>query len=88
VSDQDPGEGALDGSFEILGEAAAATEPSKGSLDHPSTRDEHETVCRVRALDDFNSPVAFSGKGLLEFGSGITAVSEDVAQPRIDRADR
>src|ERR1700678_2796997 len=29
-----------------------------------------------------------SRKGLLEFGAGVSAVGEDVAQPRIDRADR
>ena len=42
----------------------------------------------IGAFDDFDGPVDLSGEGLLEFGAGITAVGEDLAQPGIGRADR
>ena len=82
MGDKDPSESAFARGYEVFGEAAAA-EPSVDSLDRPSARVER----RVRALDDFYGPGALSGKGLLEFGAGITGVGEDVAQPRIGRAD-
>src|ERR1700678_216255 len=88
MGDKYPRESAFDRGFEVFSEAAAAAEPSEGTLDHPSSRDEHETVGCVRALDDFDGPVALSREGLLEFGAGVSAVGEDVAQPRIGRADR
>jgi len=38
VGDEDPGDGAFDGRFDVLGEPAAAAEPGEGAFDYPSAR--------------------------------------------------
>jgi hypothetical protein len=41
--------------LEVLGEAAISPEPREGALDHPATRDDHETVHVVAPLDDLHA---------------------------------
>ena len=68
MSDKYPCKSAFDRGFEVFGEVAAEAEPSAGALDHPSVRDEHDTVGRVRTLNDFDGPVAVSSKGHARVG--------------------
>ncbi len=43
---EEPRGGALDGPFEVLGEAPVAVEPSESALDHPATRQQLEALGR------------------------------------------
>ena len=58
IGEEEPGGGALDGCFEVLGEASASAEPGKGALDDPSARQELEAFDARRPLDDFDRPWA------------------------------
>lgn len=60
-----------------------ASEPGESSLDDPSSRQNLEALGRVGALDDFDGPRAPVGQGLHQFFSGIAAVGEWMAQPRV-----
>jgi len=73
MGDKDPTESAFARGYEVFGEAAAA-EPSEGSLDRPSARDEHESIRRVRAPDDFDRPSRFVRLGPALVWARITAV--------------
>jgi len=88
VRDEHPCDSAGDCCFEILGEATTTAEPRKSPLDHPAARQDLEALGSVRTLDDFQRPRALAFQCGAEFGSGITAVSEDMPQLRIERADR
>lgn len=81
--DKDPRLGAGDGCLEVLGEPATTPEPGESSLDDPSSRQDLETFGRVGALDDFDGPCAEIGQSLRQLFSGIAAVGEQVAQPRV-----
>jgi hypothetical protein len=85
---EEPSLGAGDGSLEVLGEAAIAVEPGEGPFDDPAARQEFEAGRVLRSLDDLNRPLAELGKCSLKLWAGISAVSEEVAQPREQRADR
>ena len=88
MRDEHPCDSAGDCCFEILGEATTTAEPRKSPLDHPAARQKLKALGSVRTLDDFQGPRAVAFQCGAEFGSGITAVSEDMPQPRIERADR
>src|SRR5665213_43926 len=88
VCDEDPCDSALDGCFEVLGQPSAAIEPSKGTLDHPAARQNLEAFGGIATSDDLDGPAAELGERVLEFFSGVTAIGEDMAQPRIELADR
>ena len=88
VSDEDPGDGAGDGSFEVFGKPTASTEPGEGSLHHPSTRQHFEAGCLIGAFDDGDRPGADLAQGVAKLVPGIAAVGEDVAQPGIQGTDR
>ena len=87
MGDVKPCGGAFDGVLEVLGEAAAAAEPCEGSFHHPAAGDDDEALGRVGSPDDFDCPVAFPGERVLQLVAGVAAIGEDVAQPRIERAD-
>src|SRR5215216_6054928 len=78
--DGDPGFGAGNGGFEVLGEAAVAAEPGEGALDQPSPRQELEAFDAVRTLDDLDRPRPAFGERADELLPAIDAVGEDVAQ--------
>ena len=88
MGDEDPGDGALDGGFEVLREAPASAEPGEGSFDHPSAGQQLESLGGVGAFDDFEGPLTERIHGVAQFIASIAAVGEDVAQPRIERTDR
>src|SRR5438105_2644605 len=71
-----------------LGKAEIAVEPSQGTLDDPAARQEFEADRVLRSLDDFDCPLAEFGKGSLQLWPGIGAISEEVGQPREQRAYR
>ena len=85
---EEPSLGAGDGGLEILGKAAISVEPGEGPFDDPAAGQEFEADSVLRSLDDLDRPLAELGKGSLELGAGISAVSEKVAQPREQRAYR
>ena len=87
MGDEGPGNGALDAGFEVLCEPPASAEPGEGSFDHPSARQQFESLGSVGAFDDFEGPLTERGYGVVQFIAGIAAVGEDVAQPRIERTD-
>ncbi len=86
--DEEPGLCAGDGGFEILGQPATTVEKSKGSLDRPASGQQGKSLDRVGSLDDFHFPAAVAGERFFQLGSGVAAISEDVAQPPQQRADR
>jgi hypothetical protein len=88
VGDEDPCNGACDSGFEVLCKPAAASEPSEGPLDDPTARKKLEALGLVRALDDFQRPRPFALQSSTQLVSGVTAIGEDMTQPRIERADR
>ena len=56
--DIDPGLGALDGGFEVFGQAAVAIEPGEGTFDDPAAREDFEANGIGHAPDDFDAPSA------------------------------
>ena len=88
MGDERPSYGAGDGRLEILRQSTAAAEPCESSFDDPSAWEIFETPRRVGAFDDFDRPFAHTFQRLAQFLPGIAAVSEDMAQPWIERADR
>ena len=68
--------------LEVLGETTVAVQPSEGSFDDPSARENDEALGCIGALDDFDSPFADPAQRLPELVSGIAAIGEDMAQPR------
>ena len=67
--------------------APLTVEPCERSLDNPSTRQNLETFRGIGSFDDFKGPGPEFRQGVLELVARIGAVSEDVAQPRIERPD-
>ena len=78
MGDEDPSNGAFDGSLEVLGEPATSVEPGKGSLDDPSTRQNLEAPGGIGSFDDLKSPAPEFAHGLLQLVASIGAVSKDV----------
>src|ERR671915_407535 len=76
----EPGFGACDSGFEVLGEAAVTAEPGEASLDHPSPRQQLEAFDAVRTLHDLDRPWPKLGEGADELLAAIDAVGEDVTQ--------
>ena len=87
MGDENPGNRACDGGLEVFGEPAASVEPCERSLDNPSTRQNLEAFRGIGSFDDFKSPGSEFGQGVLELVARIGAVSKDVAQPGIERAN-
>lgn len=89
MCDEDPGDGAFEGGFEVLGEPAATAEPSEGTFHNPATRQQFEGVFGgVGSLDDLEGPLAKLGHGGAQLAAGIAAIGEDVAQQAVRKRDR
>src|SRR5437667_11993921 len=80
IGKKEPSCGAGDRGLEVLGEAAAATKPGEGALDHPSAGQELEAFDAWRPLDDLDRPRAAIVDGGAQLGTPVDAVGEDVAQ--------
>ncbi len=78
--DIDPGLGALDGGFEVFGQAAVAVEPGEGTFDDPAAREDFETHRIGHAADDFSAPSAEFGECFEELIARIGTVGEEVTQ--------
>lgn len=72
---------AFDGRLPILREPVASSEPSKGALDDPASWQNLEAFRRLGAFDDIQGPAPFPPERSAEFGSGMAAIGEDMAQP-------
>jgi len=88
VGDKDPSDGAFDGRLEVLGQPAAAIEPSEGAFDHPTARQQYETLGGIASFDDLDGPLPHFCECFFQLVAGIAAIGEDVAQPGIQLADR
>ena len=88
VGDEHPGDGAFDGALPVLCEAPASSEPCECPLDDPSSWQDLEALGGIGALDDLDRPVADPGERRGELVAGVGAVGEQMAQPRIEAADR
>jgi hypothetical protein len=80
AGDQEPGLGAGDGRFKVLGEAAVASEPGEGAFDDPAFGFGLERADVLGSGDDFDRPFAELGDCVTELGSAVDAVSEDVLE--------
>ena len=88
MGDPDPGLGAGDGSLEVLGEPSAPAEPGEGALDDPTPGQQDEALGGIRSFDDLDGPPSQFGERRRQFVAGISPVSEQVAQPGIQRPNR
>ncbi len=79
---------ACDGCLEVLCEPAVAAEPREGAFHNPSAGQNLEAFSDIGAFDDLERPLAELGQSIFEFGSGVAAIGEDMAQPGKGRADR
>src|SRR5947209_8015012 len=66
--------------FEVFGEAATSSEPGKGSLDHPASRQELEAFDAGWPLDDLDGPGPAMGERVGELFAAIDAVGKDMPQ--------
>ena len=64
VGDHEPCEGAFDRFLEILGEAAAPSQPCESAFNHPTARQLFETFGLVGSLYNLDGPVAHPGQRL------------------------
>jgi hypothetical protein len=87
IGGEDPGNGTFDRSLEVLGEAAASTDPGESALDDPAALDKNEAFGVIGSLDDLDRPVAEPAQGLAQLVASVAAVGEDVAEPRVEIAD-
>src|SRR3972149_9978534 len=71
--------------FEVLGEPAAAPEPSEGALDHPSLG-QHLETCDVGTCDDLDLPVGDGGERRGDPRASIGGVADDLAEEWKQRA--
>ena len=69
--------------FPVLGQPAAAVEPSNGPLDDPALGLDHKTLGTCRGLDDLDRQIGHRfGSAVVEDGSGVSAIGEQLAQER------
>ena len=67
----------------ILGEPAASIEPSEGALDDPAFGQDHKSLGLIGTLDNFSFQMRqHARQSLVEFGSLIAAVGEQLFQKR------
>ena len=78
MGDDYPRHGSFDGGFEVLGEPAAAAEPSKGALDHPTAGKQFEPFGDVGSLDDLDVQFSHLDQSVPQFVASIAAIGEDV----------
>ena len=83
VGDDDPGLGAGDGLFKVLGEPPAASEPREGPLDDLTTGQQLEAFDRVGPLDDLNGPRTDCAEPAPQLFAAVAAIGKDVVQPGV-----
>ena len=67
----------------VLGKPAAPIEPSESALDEPAFGQHHKSLGLSGTLDDFSFQMReHARQSLVEFGSLITAVGEELFQER------
>ena len=82
AGDQEPRLGAGDGFLEVLGEAAVASEPSKGAFDDPAFGFGLECADPLGPGDNLDCPPAKFGDRVAQLVAAVDAIGEDVAQLR------
>jgi hypothetical protein len=82
MGEEEPSDFGCGGTFEVLGEAAASSEPGEGALDNPAPRQKLEALDPLRSLDDFDRPRSAMGQRIDELIAAVNPVGEDMAQPR------
>lgn len=87
MGDEKPCFGAFDGFLPVLGQSAASSEPCEGAFYDPSSGQDFEALGGVGPLDDFHGPGADFGQGSAQFWPRVSAVGEDMTQPRKAVAD-
>jgi len=70
-SDVNPDFDARDRSLEILRQSTVSIEPSKGSFNDPSARQQLKADGVNGAFDDFDGPVTEFGEGITQTGAGL-----------------
>jgi len=88
VCDKNLCDGACNCRIEVLGESSASVEPRNGPFDHPFERDDFKALGGIGALDDLDGLFSQRSHRAALFVTGIAAVSKNMAQPGIERADR
>src|SRR5215218_10296338 len=89
-SDENPCDTAFDARLEVLGQPAAAAKPGEGALHHPPAGQHHKALRAPRSprsFDDVDCPAAEFGQSVAQLVALLGAISKEVAQPRIKRAD-
>ena len=72
----------------VLGQTATSVEPSDRPLDDPALRQNRETVCRVRSLDDFHLDLPEDTvQGTLELRPLVAAIGVELEQKRMQAED-
>ncbi len=66
--------------LEVLGQAAAAAEPTKGSLNDPPLRDNHKACGGIGTFDDLQSHLADPLRGRGCFGAAVGAIGKQALQ--------
>ena len=82
AGDQEPCLCAFDGSFEVFGEAAVATDPGKGAFDDPALGLGREVPDPLGPGDDLDPPPAELCGGLAQLRAAVNPIGEDVTQLR------
>jgi hypothetical protein len=82
AGDEKPGPGADDGSCEVLGEAAIASEPGEGAFDGPALELGCECTDPLRSGDNLDRPFAKRGDGVTQLVAAVDAIGKDVP-PRV-----
>ena len=79
---ENPGGGAVDGGFEVLGEPAAAIDPGKMCPTPRRPGSGTEAMRVLEALDDFDGTAATLGHRVAQLAAMVGTVGEEVSQQR------
>src|SRR5690348_15751889 len=80
--------GAADRRLEVFGQPPVAAQPGECSLDYPAPGKQAKACGLIWPLDDGKRPLPHPSEGRFQLFASITAIGEDVAQPREEIADR
>src|SRR5947207_7690807 len=80
AGDQEPCFGAGNAGFEVLGEAAIASEPGEGAFDDPAFRLRLKGSDLLGTSDDLDRPPAELGDRVAKLVATVDAVGEDMLQ--------
>src|ERR1700760_2009142 len=82
MGDEEPCDFGCGRTFEVLGEAAASTEPSEGAFDNPAPRQKLEAFDPLWSLDDLDRPRSAMGQCGDELIAAVDPVGKDMTQLR------